>query len=270
MSPRPTPAKKSSELIKQLNKLTVQETPSEFELRRIQSEAKKLISVDAAGSYLLLGMVHALREQPEEMRAAHENAIRLASQEDLVDAYDNYSVSLDRLGFRDESYKILKKAYQYAQNDPSLVGRLVNLALLTGYFNEAVEWEKAYSKLKPSEPHTHRFTILKLEDFITARGLRDEITSAYIKTACDLLQDYGITKYIQEGEIHEDGESEWIGLSFCMDESTDKIRELQFELYDILATLPEVIELGALVSIRYEKREEKDGDRTTRTEETLV
>ena len=92
----PTPATKASRLVDQLRSLAPVEEPDELLLRRIEREARGLMTADPVGAHTVLGVLASLLGNTEDVR--YHNDIALQQSGRSADTLNNYSVCLLRIG----------------------------------------------------------------------------------------------------------------------------------------------------------------------------
>ena len=108
----------------------------EFGLEQIAADACKLMPTDAASAHAALGRVAALRWDLAEVRRHYRSAISLG---DPVLSRWRYSMALFLVGETEESYKVVRDAWQRAPDNLNLLDEVIATAVHSGRFQEAQE-----------------------------------------------------------------------------------------------------------------------------------
>jgi hypothetical protein len=107
-----------------------------FTIRRLESEAKKCINVDAVISYVFQGALSAYCFDKETSKQRHLNAMNL---ERSAFTLSNYSVSLGMFGETTEALKHARDAIALEPEDLSLVEKAIEMAVEAGSINQCLE-----------------------------------------------------------------------------------------------------------------------------------
>lgn len=165
------PASKTSDLIEKLASIATADVINEFEVARIQKEAGRLLKVDAAGAYTVLGCVAALKGDPATVRKHHGNALRLSSH---VYVSYNYAVSLALLEMNEEALEIVMGALKQSPDDLELLGYAIRLSLQSGHIANANSLCSHWVHLVPDRPNELADSANELADAVERGVFREE------------------------------------------------------------------------------------------------
>jgi hypothetical protein len=141
-----TPAKKISQLLDELNILAKKDHPEDISLARIEREGRSLLLSNPHSGHLVLGAVCCLRDNETQMRGHYQNAIGFAASEtEKMDAYYNYSRSLQALYIFEEAFYFAEKANEIFIT-PKNIRAMAEIAYFQGRRGKASllikQWEK--------------------------------------------------------------------------------------------------------------------------------
>ena len=146
---RPSPKSKANELIDRLSR-ALAGSVNELTVRRLEQDARQLMSADAVGAHTVLGGVAALRWDAE---AVHHH-YRIALQHfPTAETYFNYAVSLDNMEEGEAAFEAGDEAQRRAPDDRFLVGYAAGLALQAGHFASGHRLCERWNVLVPAEKH---------------------------------------------------------------------------------------------------------------------
>ena len=143
------PASRTSELLEQLNRLSRSFAPDEIALRRVKSEARKMMSTNPADAHIILGAIGSIEGDAEATHHHHRTALRLEASAQVL---QNYSISLMHLGQVAEALSQGREAHRLAPDDPKIVRQLISTATLAGAIVEACHFYDRWNRLVPDEP----------------------------------------------------------------------------------------------------------------------
>ena len=124
---------------------------NELTVRRLEQDARQLMSADVVGAHTVLGGVAALRWDAEAVHHHYRIALQhLATPQ----TYFNYAVSLDNVEEGEAAFKAANEAQRRAPGDRVLVDYAAGLALQAGHFATGRQLCAKWSALVPTEAHT--------------------------------------------------------------------------------------------------------------------
>ena len=165
------PASKVSDLIEKLASIAIADSVNEFEVARIQREARRLLKVDAAGAHTVLGCVAALKGDAATVRKHHDNALRLSSH---VYVSYNYAVSLSLLEENEDALEVVVGALKQSPDDLELLGYAIRLALQSGHIAKANSLCGQWAHLVPDRPNELAYRANELADSVKRGDFREE------------------------------------------------------------------------------------------------
>lgn len=191
----PVAKTKSAEIIDKLNDLKIGDAGNYFLLQRFRAAAKAFLNDSPAAAYNVLGAIACLERNVDEMHRYHKYAITLSCNE--VDQLCNYSSSLGRLGFVEESYDYSVMAIEayHSKPTPELLSSLAFRAMLAGRFLEASKIIKNCPMKEQKESEGNLFNyqdfVFSAADHISALGLSDQDFSPAIIAVIKSFQSHG-------------------------------------------------------------------------------
>lgn len=123
------PAKKSAQLIDELNALAFSKPINELALARIRKEAEALLRSDKGAAFMVLGAISSIRGDEKEMHRHHGAAIEQAG--DTALAYFNYANSLGWMENYSGAFEMAGKAYELG-HDPCALDIMLCSAFALG------------------------------------------------------------------------------------------------------------------------------------------
>lgn len=137
----------ASELADRVARIGKEPVIDEFALGQVAMDARKLMSTDAASAHAVLGRVAALRWDVDELRWRYRSAISLG---DPVLGRWRYSTALFLVGETEESFEVVRDAWQRAPDNLDLLDELIATAVHSARFQEAREFCDHRRKLAPN------------------------------------------------------------------------------------------------------------------------
>ena len=165
------PASKASDLIEKLASIATAHSVNEFEVARIQQQARQLMSVDAVGAHTVLGCVAALKGDATAVRRHHNITLRLSADAGVS---HNYAVSLALLEMNEEALEILMSALDKAPDDLDLLRHAIRLALQSGHSAKANALCERWEQLVPDRPNDLADSANELADAVKRGDFREE------------------------------------------------------------------------------------------------
>ena len=107
----PAPVTEASRLVDQLRSFAPVDEQGDFSLRRIEREARGLMTADPVGAHTVLGVLASLRGNAEDVRYHNDGC----SSRDGADTLNNYSVCLLQIGEAVDAFG--REAFQHAPDN---------------------------------------------------------------------------------------------------------------------------------------------------------
>lgn len=158
----------------------------EFALGRIAADARKLMSTDAANAHAVLGRVAALQWDVDGLRRHYRAAISLSDS--ALNRWD-YSTALFLVGETEESYEMVRDAWQRAPDDLSLLNSLIVGAVHAARFREAQEFCERGRKLAPKHDLPLASVVAELAQAVREGEFSEEGAREALRTADSLRSD---------------------------------------------------------------------------------
>lgn len=137
----PRPQTIGSEILAAIEDLFKQDAaPSQIELARLERDARKLIGVDAAQGYVMLGAISALAWDASQALKHVQNAIKLdSSAESLI----NCAITLRYVGLIEEAVELVSQAAAKAPGNQYVINTAVEWLAGAGRLNQAAALQTA-------------------------------------------------------------------------------------------------------------------------------
>lgn len=130
MSQRPIPKSKFEEIISELNMFVSSGEVDEVKLMRFKHEAEKLRKADPMRGFTILGMIACVKDDLENTRLYHKNAIAFAKG--LTYPKFQYAVSMLNMMEFNEAYDLLLDLYKEDDSDLVVLDHLINVVAVLG------------------------------------------------------------------------------------------------------------------------------------------
>ncbi len=226
------PKTRTQELLDQINGLSAADLANEFLLRSLERQARQVLSTgEAECGYTLLGALAAARQDVDDTQCFHDKAVALASRD--PDVYRNYAISLVRVGLIDDAISMADRAWRLDNSQLSNLRLLVQLTCHGGRIREAVD-----------QLHAAKFTrqddvkIAELEDaasLLASYGISDGIARSITQTALAVVSPISVRGVINR--VISDDESKWVDFALTVDDSTERVIELNLAFAERMAKL---------------------------------
>ena len=200
MANQPAPATKAAELIAALAALAAEAEPNDFELKRLEREAEKLLKIDAVAGYTALGAVASLRGDIEGVHSRHRAALQLSGNSPQT--LHNYGASLAKLGEFTEALEVARRAHSRAPADPQMFGGVVTASLYAGHFREACDLVNEWNGANPERPYAPDSPVEALLSAVDREVFTEERLQEVVAIAYEVLR----SSKIRTGrvELHAD------------------------------------------------------------------
>lgn len=251
----PELATKAMQLFAELDILRSTPKIDAFTLKRLEHEAKKLLSVDAFRGYQILGALFGFSGKISEMRENYDKALKLAptpAEESM--ALNNYSASLLVTGYFAESVELVFQALNLDTGDL----HKLNFALScykTGSLHRVIQYVENIVLLNQELSQQ----IIAVVKFMDEHGVRDEELQKMIEIAISVLHAHDFfdfrNMYMYTRFISDESST-----CFCyvikVDRSVEEIVDMKYELASQLAEIDLPINLLSNFLVTYECAEE--------------
>ena len=160
------------DLIAEFNELTPEGRNNQIRIQQYKREAEILRDKDPARGFSALGIVATLQKNYNDMNSYHQAAIKYEPMNSFYKK--NYAVSLTKLGYLPEAYKVAKEAYEINKSSPELLFFLLSASINNGRFCETLALCDNWQKLKPDEEYPYKTHIEKFVKIMEKSGINDE------------------------------------------------------------------------------------------------
>ena len=180
----PTPAAKASRLVEQLRSLDPREEPDELLLRRIEREARGLMTADPVGAHTVLGVLASLRGSAEGVRYHNDIALQQAGR--TADTLNNYSVCLLQIGEAVEAFEFAREAFQRAPDNSVVLSQLFRSAIESAHFREARDLCDRWNASYPDRPIPYESSARGLAGAVERGAFREESAREVLQIAQEI------------------------------------------------------------------------------------
>ena len=182
----PTAATKGAELIKRLNSIALGGEVDDLVLRRIDLEARRMMTADPVEANTVLGAVASLEGRADDVQKHFEIALQQSGNS--AEVYCNYSSALQNLGETFESFEMAKQAIQHAPDDPDVLRYVIAAALQAAHFREASAFRDHLGKLTPDRPQPDELVASNLGDAVDRGVFREESVREVLQVVHEILK----------------------------------------------------------------------------------
>jgi tetratricopeptide (TPR) repeat protein len=235
----PQPATRSTELLAQINSLSVRDRDNNFLLKSLERQVRQVLGTgDFAGGYTLLGALAAVRGNVEEVRSHHAKAASAAPGDPRI--FRNYAISLLKLGLIDEAIAMADRSWQLDKGQSDNFSLLIQMILHAGRIQEALE--RLHAEEVSGEDNTQVAELESAAKFLATHGIGDSISGVIAGAALQVAPPISITGV--QNRVATDDETTWVDFALCVDDSFEKVMELNRTLADRMAELTLDSEIG--------------------------
>ncbi len=213
------PKTKTEELVAELNAMRKAKAFNDFSLKKLEREAQKLINVDAAGAYLILGILSCIKREFDVMRSHHENAIKLVND---AECNRNYAASLLIAGFPSEAYDYYTAA---AKLDVSNLGHAIQFSIASGRFSDAKSFMQQFHAVHPGTEHPFQELVMSLVEKMEENCVPADLVIQAVEIASSILREHG--QFVFEPKIRVTKHPIRFEFPVCL--TPDEVAELNFE-----------------------------------------
>ena len=215
------PKTKARELLDKVNALSIEERRNEFVVKSLKRAAERLTKGPeaTAADFEVLGAVEALLRNRKGVRSAFTNA--LSRTQDNFITFLNYSLSLEEVGYIEESVHYARDAHILRPGDLDGIDRFVNVSALFGQFQTSFDLTHKWEKERPGERHWRSNFLEACVQLLSEVGVSQETTSSMVGMAYDIVNAKDLTLDSQSIEILSDEYDNWISYVINLRESQD-------------------------------------------------
>ncbi|WP_347558581.1 hypothetical protein [Robbsia sp. KACC 23696] len=218
------PRTKASELFETLR--GIMRTPSAFELKKWEREAKAGLETDAVMAHQCLGMIAVLRWDVEEVRRRFRAASYLDNAHDVE---RNLAVALARMNLLDDATAHLEHLFSSGMRSPGILASLAGFYAEAGRLSEAVASDQKYFELTGQEnPSAKQRLQLKmwLDDIVG----NEVIVQKAHRIVRRFLLERKVHLEVSKAEANLVPSDSWIYITFLVHASVEDAARLDSEL----------------------------------------
>jgi tetratricopeptide (TPR) repeat protein len=233
------PETRTNDLLGKINSLSQRDLGNEVLLKILERQSRDVLSAgDAAAGYTLLGALAAVRQDKAGARSFHAKAVAASPRDPGI--YRNYAISLVKLGSFDDAISAADRAWALDNSQLENLALLVQLISSTGRLREAVGRIDAAKLSLEDDPK-----ILELEELaalLEERGISDISAGAIARAAREIVPPLSVTGLVHR--LAADDETKWVDFALTVDESAERVTELNVALAERLSELTLDSEIG--------------------------
>ena len=159
MSQTPTRATRAEELVERLTTIADAEELNEWGIRRLERDARALMSSDPVAAHTVLGGIASLEGDVAKVDEHHRIALQLSGNS--VEALRNGAASLSRVGKMDEAFEAMLQAHERVPDDRYLLDAATSMAVQSAHFRQGRDLYGRWNKLFPDHPMADEADIQK-------------------------------------------------------------------------------------------------------------
>jgi tetratricopeptide (TPR) repeat protein len=233
------PATRTTELLNQINGLSSRDRDNDFLLKSLERQARQVIAAgDLSGGYTLLGALAAVREDAEETRSYHDRAASAAPTDPSI--FRNYAISLLRLGLIDDAIAMADRSWKLDKTDRDNFFLLIQLTCQSGRIQEAAK--RLHAADMTRQNHSGVAEIEDAASLLARRGISDKMAGSIARAAMQIVAPISVAGVANR--VAADDESKWVDFAFAVNDSVEKVMELNLTLADRIAELSLDSEIG--------------------------
>lgn len=223
------------------------EKPDDFTLLRFKAEAEKLKVVSRAESAMAKGIIAGLERNLQECKKQHDLSLTLNDDLDNDHVfYQNYALSLNRLGQNKDAYHFIKMVVDIHPHVPIVICLCIDIAFYAGYPENALKYYDDLIKLDISNiPSTVEKCIYEAK-IMTSMGFEDEIISKFSQIVEEIYSKNNVSPMNSSLHKVDDELFQWIETTADVDTTVD----MNFELAEKISERDDLILSGFNVVFR--------------------
>jgi hypothetical protein len=233
------PATRSNELLDEINNLGAADRDNAFLLKSLERKATQVLRTgDYSGGYTLLGALAAVRGDAEETRSQHAKAVAVAPSD--TDVLRNYAISLLRVGLIEDAITMADRSWQLDKTQVQNLVLLTQLTLHSGRVQGAVERLRSENLSWQNDAQ-----VAELESaasFLAKKGVTDTVAGVIAREAMKVVAPISVTGV--QNRVASDDETTWVDFALTVNDTVEKVMELNHNLAERLAELTLDSELG--------------------------
>lgn len=233
------PATRTAELLNEINSLGAADRHNTFLLKSLERKATQVLTTgDYSGGYTLLGALAAVRGDAEETRSQHGKAVAVAPSEPNV--FRNYAISLLRVGLIDDAITMADRSWQLDKSQGENLVLLIQLTSHSGRIQEAVE--RLRSENLSWQNNSQVAELESAASFLAKNGVTDTVAGVIAREALKVVAPISVTGV--QNRVASDDETSWVDFALAVNDTVEKVMELNRTLAERLAELTLDSELG--------------------------
>jgi tetratricopeptide (TPR) repeat protein len=233
------PETRTNDLLGRINSLSPRDRDNELLLKMLERQSREVLSTgDAAGGYTLLGALAAVRQDKAGVRFFHDKAVAASPRD--PSAYRNYAISLIKLGSFDDAISAAERAWALDSSQLANLSLLVQIISSTGRIREAVG--RVYAAKLPLQNDAKILELEELAALLEDRGISDITAGAIARAALEVVPPMSVTGLVHR--VAADDETKWVDFALAVDESAERVTELNVALAERLSELTLDSEVG--------------------------
>ena len=176
---------KASNLFQRLDQVSASGETNDLSLRRLQQEAKQLMSADVVGAHIVLGGVQAIRGDVDGVHRHFRIALR---NQDSAQTQYNYSIALSDVWERQAAFKAAMIAQQSMPDDKPLLDHAIRASFESGHFTKAARLCLHWNRLVPDEQHFLAHRAQSLVFAIEEQAFSEGAVQQVLAILCSVLR----------------------------------------------------------------------------------
>jgi tetratricopeptide (TPR) repeat protein len=233
------PATRTAELLLKINGLSSRDRSNTLLLKGLERQARQVLAAgDLAGGYTLLGALAAMQQDIAELRTNHDKALKAAPHD--ANVLRNYAISLVKAGAMEDASSMASRAWEHDKSSLQNLLLLVRLTVSMGRMQEAASLLREVLKLTQRDtlPPNYSRDIVELQEaasLLAEHGISDRAVSAIACAALQVAPPLSVAGTLSR--VTEDDETKWIDFALALEESVERVTELNQKLAERMAEL---------------------------------
>jgi hypothetical protein len=245
----PQPQLKSSQLINELDRLSMANRLDELTISRFLREAEKIRSADPLGAAMLAGYLASERCDAAETERQFQIAMRLAP--DVAEIHANFSHRLFALGFLTRAKDEMLHAHRLAPGNSSMLTEAMDLAGGSSAFGEALQLAEKLRLLGADIENFRSANLKSLARYVADYpGIPAEIQRLE-PILGEVMRESGQILAQVKFSILEDEESEWLSGWWEVFAEPGQIADLNWALALKQANFPVDPEISSRINMMF-------------------
>lgn len=226
------PVRKARDLFHKIINLSATQRSCKFTLERYKRDVKKYLQSDPILVYVTQGAIAGFQKDVEAVHENYGKALNFDRQD--YHTLGNYAVSLWKLGYLDESIKILEEGIEHI-NDPCLLSQLIYAHVDLGNFN--LDEELAQYRKITKKDHKNQKIVKFANSLIDQYQISRDELKELMRSLFQIFREKNL--YISSRRYNCRAGETWFQYDLALDVTEEELDETEDQLEELFSKFSE-------------------------------